>query len=434
MSRISIAAAKAQAEGSVELIGFVHNLRLMKGLAFIDLRDLSGNMQLVVEEKSGAAFAAAETLTLESVIKVTGELKEKPAKKNDPNPVKDFELLLTDLEILSLAEANLPIPVLAKADNEANLENRLDWRWLDLRRPEHRLIFQVWTKLEEGFRSQLLSENFLQIYTPCLMNTASETGSEVFEVKYFERKAYLSQSPQFYKQMAIAAGFEKVFMTGPVFRAEASYTSRHVTEFTGWDFEFANINSHHDIMDQEERALASALTKVQELLPEVMVPSLPFPRLTLQEVKAKLQVAGVPSEKDHDLSPEEEREICRLVKEEQGHDFVFVTDYPIAARPFYHMRHADNPGLTKSFDLLYRGVEVTTGAQREHRLEVLEKQAQEKEMVLEELKDYFNFFRYGCPPHGGVGIGPARLVMKIVGAENVKEVCFLPRDVKRLRP
>lgn len=434
MSRISIAAAKAQAEGSVELIGFVHNLRLMKGLAFIDLRDLSGNMQLVVEEKSGAAFAAAETLTLESVIKVTGELKEKPAKKNDPNPVKDFELLLTDLEILSLAEANLPIPVLAKADNEANLENRLDWRWLDLRRPEHRLIFQVWTKLEEGFRSQLLSENFLQIYTPCLMNTASETGSEVFEVKYFDRKAYLSQSPQFYKQMAIAAGFEKVFMTGPVFRAEASYTSRHVTEFTGWDFEFANISSHHDIMDQEERALASALTKVQEVLPEVTVPSLPFPRLTLLEVKAKLQAVGVPSEKDHDLSPEEEREICRLVKEEQGHDFVFVTDYPIAARPFYHMRHADNPGLTKSFDLLYRGVEVTTGAQREHRLEVLEKQAQEKEMVLEELKDYLNFFRYGCPPHGGVGIGPARLVMKIVGAENVKEVCFLPRDVKRLRP
>lgn len=434
MSRISIAAAKAQAEGSVELIGFVHNLRLMKGLAFIDLRDLSGNMQLVVEEKSGAAFAAAETLTLESVIKVTGELKEKPAKKNDPNPVKDFELLLTDLEILSLAEVNLPIPVLAKADNEANLENRLDWRWLDLRRPEHRLIFQVWTKLEEGFRSQLLSENFLQIYTPCLMNTASETGSEVFEVKYFDRKAYLSQSPQFYKQMAIAAGFEKVFMTGPVFRAEASYTSRHVTEFTGWDFEFANISSHHDIMDQEERALASALTKVQEILPEVTVPSLPFPRLTLLEVKAKLQAVGVPSEKDHDLSPEEEREICRLIKEEQGHDFVFVTDYPIAARPFYHMRHADNPGLTKSFDLLYRGVEVTTGAQREHRLEVLEKQAQEKEMVLEELKDYLNFFRYGCPPHGGVGIGPARLVMKIVGAENVKEVCFLPRDVKRLRP
>jgi len=434
MSKISIVAAKAQAQGSCELTGFVRNLRLMKGLAFIDLHDLSGNMQLVVEESSGAAYQAAERLTLESVISVKGELKEKPAKKNDPNPVKDFELLISELEILSLADANLPIPVLAKADNEANLENRFDWRWLDLRRPEHRQIFQIWTKLEEGFRSQLLQENFTQIYTPCLMSTASETGSEVFEVKYFERKAYLSQSPQFYKQMAIAAGFEKVFMTGPVFRAEASYTSRHVTEFTGWDFEFANIESHYDIMALEERALISAFTKVRELGIEIEVPTAPFPKLSLAVVKEKLKALGIKSEKDHDLSPEEEREICRIVKEEQGHDFLFVVDYPIAARPFYHMRHADNPGLTKSFDLLYRGLEVTTGAQREHRLDILEKQAVEKEMNLEELADYLNFFRYGCPPHGGVGIGPARLVMKIAGVENVKEVCFLPRDVKRLRP
>jgi aspartyl-tRNA synthetase len=434
MSIISIAAAKTQISGSCTITGFVRNLRLMKGLAFIELHDLSANIQLVVEEGSGAAYQAAASLTLESVISVTGELKEKPAKKNDPNPVKDFELLVSDLNILSLAEANLPIPVLDKADNEANLDNRFDWRWLDLRRPEHRRIFQIWTKLEEGFRAQLLQENFMQIYTPCLMNTASESGAEVFTVKYFDRQAYLSQSPQFYKQMAIASGFEKVFMTGPVFRAEASYTSRHVTEFTGWDFEFANIDSHLDIMALEERVLKSAFAKVQEAGFDIEVPSLPFPKLSLAAVKEKLKAIGIKSEKDHDLSPEEEREICRLIKDEQGHDFIFVTDYPIAARPFYHMRHEDNPGLTKSFDLLYRGLEVTTGAQREHRLDVLKKQALEKEMNLEELADYLNFFRYGCPPHGGVGIGPARLVMKIVGAENVKEVCFLPRDVKRLRP
>lgn len=434
MSRVSIAAAKAQKSGVVEIAGFVQNLRLMKGLAFIDLRDISGNMQLVVEEKIGDSFKAAETLTLESVIRVTGELKEKPAKKNDPNPVADYELLLSSLEILSLADAALPIPVMNKIDNEANLENRLDWRWLDLRRPEHRIIFQVWTKLEEGFREQLLKEEFTQIYTPSLMNTASETGSEVFEVKYFDRKAYLSQSPQFFKQMAIAAGFEKVFISGPVFRAEASYTSRHVTEFTGWDFEFAYIDSHHDIMAQEERALASGFAKLEGMGLDVTTPTLPFPKMTLAEAKEKLKAAGIKSEKDHDLSPEEEREICRLVREEQNHDFVFITDYPIAARPFYHMRHENNPDLTKSFDLLYRGVEVTTGAQREHRLDILKAQAVEKEMKLEELEDYFNFFRFGCPPHGGVGIGPARLVMKIVNADNVKEVCFLPRDVKRLRP
>lgn len=434
MSMIKIAAAKLQEAGEVEISGFVQNLRLMKGLVFIDLRDISGNMQLVLEEKAPEAFALAETLTLESVITVKGELKEKPAKKNDPSPVKDFELLVSSLEIISLADASLPIPVSAKIDNEANLENRLDWRWLDLRRPEHRQIFQVWTKLEEGFRAQLLAENFIQIYTPCFMNTASETGSDVFEVKYFDRKAYLSQSPQFYKQMAIASGFEKIFMTGPVFRAEASYTSRHVTEFTGWDLELANIESHVDIMDLEERALVAAFTKAQEIKSELVVPTTPFPRITLAEAKEKLKKINVKSEKDHDLSPEEEREICRLIKEENGHDFVFITDYPIAARPFYHMRYTDNPELTKSFDLLYRGVEITTGAQREHRLDVLEKQAVEKEMDLKDLQDYFNFFRYGCPAHGGIGMGPARLVMKIMELDNVKEACFLPRDVKRLRP
>lgn len=434
MSRIRIDAAKAQGTGKVEVAGFVQNLRLMKGLAFVDLRDWSGHIQLVIEEGNAAAYALAQTLTLESIVSAHGDLKEKPAKKNDPNPKKDFELAITDLQLLSKAEANLPIPVLTKIDNEANLENRLDWRWLDLRRPEHLLIFQLWTKLEAGFREQLLSEDFMQIYTPCLMNTASETGSEVFAVKYFDRSAYLSQSPQFYKQMAIASGFEKVFITGPVFRAEASYTSRHVTEFTGWDFELAFIDSYREIMAQEERALIAAFKKAKELLPDLEVPTAPFPSVTLAEAKTRLKAAGVPSEKDHDLSPEEEREICRLIKEETGHDFVFVTDYPVAARPFYHMRHVDNPDLTDSFDLLYRGVEVTTGAQREHRVEILEKQALEKEMNLEELKDYLNFFRYGCPPHGGVGIGPARLVMKIAGLDNIKEACFLPRDVKRLRP
>jgi aspartyl-tRNA synthetase len=435
MSRISIAAAKNQASGKVEITGFVQNIRLMKGLAFFDLRDLSGNMQLVIEESRDAdIYKLAQTINLESVISVSGELKEKPAKKNNPNPVKDYEMLVSELNILSLAEANLPIPVLAKIDNEANLDNRLDWRWLDLRRPEHRQIFQVWTKLEEGFRAQLLAEDFIQIYTPCLMNTSSETGSEVFEVKYFDTKAYLSQSPQFYKQMAIASGFEKVFMTGPVFRAEASFTSRHVAEFTGWDFEFAYLDSYIDIMDLEERVIISAFKKVKELKINIEIPTAPFPRLSLAEVKSKLKTAGIASEKDHDLSPEEEREICRLIKEEQGHDFIFVTDYPIAARPFYHMRHEDNPGLTKSFDLLYRGVEITTGSQREHRLDILKKQAVEKGINLEELKDYLNFFRYACPPHGGAGIGPARIIMKMLNIDNVKEVCFLPRDVKRLKP
>jgi len=433
MSRMMIDEAKKQGQGNVNLAGWVRNLRIHKGLIFIDLRDLSGQMQLVVLEAS-VAFSEAEKLTLESVVAVFGTLQEKPAKKGDDSGIKDYELLVESLEILSLADENLPIPVLTKADNEADIDLRFDNRQLDLRQEDKQLIFKTWSKLEEGFRSEFSRLGFMQIYTPCLMNTASETGSEVFEVKYFDRKAYLSQSPQFYKQMAIASGFEKVFTFGPVFRAEKSFTTRHVTEFTGWDFEFAFLESHHDIMDLEEKLLVSGFQKIKEDLNlDIEVPVQPFPRMTLADVKVKLKAAGITSEKEGDLSPEEEREICRLIKEEQGHDFIFVTDYPAETRAFYHMRYPDT-NITKSFDLLYRGVEITTGAQREHRLAVLEKQAIEKGMNLEELKDYLNFFRYGCPPHGGVGIGPARLIMKILNLSSVKEACFLPRDVRRLLP
>ncbi len=438
MSRLSIAEAKKQGQGEVSVAGWVRNLRAHKGVIFVDLCDITGIMQVVfVVNNNGNNdnYNLAEKLSLESVIEVSGTLQAKPMKKNDPNPVQDFELLATASKLISLAEENLPIPVLAKADNEANLDNRLDWRWLDLRRGEHQLIFKVWSKMEEGFREYFSKNNFIQINTPCLMSTSSETGSEVFEVKYFDRKAYLSQSPQFYKQMAIASGFEKVFCCGPVFRAELSFTTRHVTEFTGWDFEMAYIDSHYDLMDNEENLIVAGFTKIKnDLSLDIAVPSQPFPRITLAEAKKKLAAKGVKSEKDWDFSTEEEKEIGNIIKEETGHDFVFVTDYPVEARPFYHMRHEDNNKLTKSFDLIYRGLEITTGSQREHRVAILEKQATEKGMNLEELKDYINFFRYGCPNHGGIGMGPGRIVMKLLGLGSIKEACFLPRDVKRLNP
>ena len=433
MSRILIIDAKKQGVGEVTIAGWVRNLRVHKGIVFVDLCDISGLMQ-VVFVASQENYDLAEKLTLESVIKVTGTLQEKPDKKNNPNPVKDFELAASQLELISLADENLPIPVLTKADNEANLEKRFDWRWLDLRQEEHRLIFKVWTKLEAGCREYWLNHNFIQIYTPCFMSTSSETGSEVFEVKYFDRKAYLAQSPQFYKQMAIASGFEKVFMVGTVFRAEPSFTTRHVTEFTGWDLEVSFVD-YTELMSLEEDSLIAGFKKVKKDLGiDIEVPSKPFPKISLAAAKEKLKAAGIKSEKDYDFSTEEEKELGNIIKKDTGHDFVFVTDYPIAARPFYHMRHQDNPGLTKSFDLLYRGLEIATGSQREHRIEVLEKQAREKGLNLEELKDYLNFFRYGCPSHSGIGMGPGRIVMKMLNLGNVKEACFLPRDVKRLTP
>jgi aspartyl-tRNA synthetase len=432
MNRILIKEAKQQGQGEVLLSGFVRNQRALKGLIFAVLSDVSDSIQLVMEEKNAAVYNQALTLNLESVIEVSGTLQPKPVK-NGMNP--DFELLVSDLKILSLAKEQLPIPVLAKADNQADFDLRLNWRFLDLRRPENQLIFKVWTELEKGFREYFAAANYIQIYTPTFMSTASETGADVFEVKYFDKKAYLAQSPQFYKQMAMASGLEKVFMVGTVYRAEKSFTNRHVTEFTGWDFEVSYVDSEETIMAEEEKMIVAGFKNVKENLNlDITVPNQPFPRLTLAQAKEKLIAGGIKGEAADDLNPEEERGICEIIKKETGNDFVFITAYPTSLRPFYHMRREDDNSLTKSYDLLYKGIEVTTGAVREHRIEVLEKQALEKGMNLEELADYLNFFRYGCPPHGGAGIGPARIVMKLLDLNNIKEAVFLPRDVKRLMP
>lgn len=414
----------------ITVVGFLHAIRNQGKIGFIRIRDRFGSVQSVVLKNHESAFAALDGLTLESVVRVTGLAKEAP-----PVPEK-VELEAEEIEVLSAAEPELPIPVVAeKGGGESDVTLRFDWRWLDLRLSDKQKIFQVWTSLEKGFRTVYEKEGFTQIYMPSFMNAPSESGAEVFEVNYFDRKAYLAQSPQFYKQMAMAAGFERVFMTGPVFRAELSFTTRHMTEFTGWDFEMSYIDSHHDVMDMEEKLLIEGFNQVQkDVLPELEIPTAPFPRLSLADAKTRLHQAGIVSEKVNDLSPDEERGICKIIKEETGSDFVWITDYPPENRAFYHMRHEDNPRLTKGFDLLYKGVEVTTGAQREHRVDVLIKQGNEKGLTEEGLGDYLKFFRYGCPPHGGVGMGPGRMVMQILDLESVKEATFLPRDVKRIRP
>ena len=341
------------------------------------------------------------------------------------------------IEVLSAAEPELPIPVVVKgSDEESEAPLRFDYRWLDLRKPEKAKIFKVWTEFEKGWRKYWSDNEFTQLYPPAFMSTPSESGAEVFEVNYFDRKAYLAQSPQFYKQMAMASGFEKVFMVGPVFRAELSFTTRHLTEFTGWDFEMAYIESHHDIMDAEEGMIIEGFKAVNATFPDLnlTIPAQPFPRMTMLEAKKILSGIGITSPEEHDLSPEEERAISEYVQKEMNHEFVFITEYHKSKSAFYHMRLEEGSDRSRRADLLYRGIEVTTLAQREHRIEILEKQAKEKGMDLESLKDYLNFFRYGCPPHGGAGIGPGRFIMKILDLPNVREATYLPRDVKRLNP
>ena len=412
------------------LQGFIHALRIQSKIIFIVVRNRQGLTQVVVTADN-PEFEGAKNLTLESVIRCTGEMKEAQQAPGGS------EMHPSKIEVLSLAAPELPIPVVVKGnDEETEAPTRFDYRWLDLRKPEKRRIFEVWTEFEKGWREYWDKEGFIQLYPPAFMSTPSESGADVFEVKYFDRKAYLAQSPQFYKQMAMAAGFEKVFMVSPVFRAEPSFTTRHLTEFTGWDFEMSYINDHNDVMDAEEGMIVAGFERLKKVFPDlnITVPTRPFPRITMLQAKKILSGLGVESGEEHDLSPEEERAISEYVKKEHNHEFVFITEYHKSKSAFYHMRLADDPERSRRADLLYRGGEVTTLAQREHRVEILEKQAKDKGMELEPLKDYINFFRYGCPPHGGAGIGPGRFIMKILDLPNVREATYLPRDVKRLNP
>ena len=437
MERILVEQLKKHIGKTVKIAGWVHVIRDQGSIVFLMMRDISGLIQCVVVKET-EAIKTAKSLSSESVIEVIGLVKE---EKQAPDGI---EIAVQTVNILSLADPELPIKILEKGEEgETGLQKRLDWRWLDLRKPEHRLIFQVWTEMEHAFRSYCVANGYIEIHSPKLMSTPSESGAELFEVKYFERKAYLAQSPQFYKQMGMASGFEKVFEIGPVFRANPSFTSRHDTEFTGYDIEISFIESHEDVMAEEERFVVDMVKAVKEKYGEkiksafgrdIVIPSIPFPKVTLAEAKRILKKLNVPSESDGDLNPEEERQLSGSIKEKTGHEFVFVTDYPKEFRAFYHMRHADDPTITKGFDLLFDGLEITTGAQREHRYDVLIEQAKEKGLKLDSIKFYLDFFKYGCPPHGGLGFGPTRFLMKMLGLGNVREVTYLYRGVKRLEP
>jgi len=296
--------------------------------------------------------------------------------------------------------------------------------------------------MTKALREFLLARNFIEIHTPKLIGAASESGSDVFEVQYFDRSAYLAQSPQFYKQMAMAAGFDRIFETGPVFRAEKSYTSKHTTEFTGFDLEFSYITSFRDVMKIEEEMLTYMLQEVKAQYGDeieeqfglpVIVPKTPFPVVTLAELYKGLEEEygyTVPDSEKGDLTTDAERLSYEWTKKHFDHEFLFVTDYSAEKRAFYHMR--DENGIPQGYDLIWRGTEITTGAQREHRYEILKAQAEEKGLK-DDVAFYLEFFKYGCPPHGGFGLGLDRLTMLLVGL-HINEAMFLFRSPKRLTP
>ncbi|MBQ1850682.1 MAG: aspartate--tRNA(Asn) ligase [Lachnospiraceae bacterium] len=424
--------------------GFVDNLRDSKYMTFIVLKDITGKIQITIEKEKHPEFEeVTSSLTGDSVISVIGEVNQ-----NDYVKLGGAEIIPESITVDSLAEA-LPIARKAipatkkkKEVERSSIDQRIDYRWIDLRTEENQLMFQVQTTMVNSMRQFLLDRKFIEIHTPKLIGAASESGADVFEVKYFDRKAYLAQSPQFYKQMAMAAGFERIFETGPVFRAEKSYTNRHTTEFTGFDLEFSYITSVKDVMKMEEELLTYMLSEVKkahgeqigELFgKEVIVPTTPFPVMDLQELYAALEKEygyTVPEEEKGDLTTEAEQLSFRLAQERFGHEFLFVTGYGVEKRPFYHMR--DEKGMPQGYDLIWRGVEITTGAQREHRYDILKKQAEEKGLG-EDVAFYLEFFKYGCPPHGGFGIGVDRMTMLLLDV-SIKEAMFLFRGPARLTP
>lgn len=445
--RVLIKNLQEHPDGPVTVSGWVETVRDQKRVQFIVLRDESGSAQLVNSavreldpenpvdngEARLAVTEAISELSHGSFITVTGELLH-----NERVKLGGLEVKISELTVVTHANPETPIA------DDSGLDKRLDWRFLDLRRPEQQLIFRIQTTMLMAFRTVWVDKGFIEIQTPKLMASASESRAELFELEYFEGKAYLAQSPQFFKQMAQAAGFGGVFEVGPAFRADHSFTSRHATEFTSVDMEMSWIDSHLDIADVHEELLVTALTAVKEKHGEdierlfgitVEVPSRPFPRIPLAEAKEIVKQRGyeVPRE-DADMDPEGERQISAYVKEELGHDFVFLTDYDQSIRPFYHMRNPENSQLTNSYDLIYNGVEISTGAQREHRVEVLIEQAKEKGMVPEELDFYLDFFRYGVPSHGGFGMGLARVLMLLLQQSSIREVTYLFRGPTRLLP
>ena len=434
-SRTRIADLAPLEDGPVSVGGWIETVRDQKKVQFLVLRDETGAVQLVRQRpaEDDAISTAISGLSLGSFVRVDGRLKHDERVK-----LGGIEVQIAALDVVAASEPEQPIAA------DSSIDKRLDWRFLDLRHPAQQLIFRVQTTLEHAMRTWWVEHDYVEVHTPKLMASPSESRAELFQLPYFDTVAYLAQSPQHFKQMAQAAGFGGVFEIADAFRADPSFTARHATEFTSVDMEVSWVDSHEDVMALQEELLVAGLTAVRQKHGEdlerlfgvtVSVPERPFPRIPLAEAKEIVAREGyVVPRADEDMDPEGERRIAAHVKERFGHDFVFLTDYATGIRPFYHMRHADDPSLTRSYDLIYRGTEISTGAQREHRVDVLTAQAVDKGLDPGELGTYLDFFRYGVPPHGGFGMGLARVLMLLLERQSIRETTFLFRGPNRLLP
>ena len=421
----------------VTIEGFVDNIRDLQYVQFLIVRDSTGKVQVIIEknESNAKLNEIVSNLSVESTVKITGTLV-----KNEKVKLNGMELIPNEIVVTSKCLEELPLNY--KDTESAKIDTRLNYRFLDLRNEKNLLMFKVQTTLINAMRDYVVKNNFVEIHTPKIISTASESGSEVFELKYFDRKAYLAQSPQFYKQMAMSSGFEKVYEIAPAFRAEKSNSYRHATEFNSFDIEISYIESLEELMDFEENLIIEGLTKVKQTYVEkvkelfgvdIVIPSKPFPRIKLEELYKELEKNygfKMNFEDVGDMNSESEKLASKYIKEKYGHEFVFVTDFSAKKRAFYHKR---KDGVPIGADLIWKGCEITTLALREHNYEVLCNQAREKNLS-EDVKFYLEFFKYGCPPHGGFAIGVERLTMLLLETGSLRETMFLFRGPNRIEP
>jgi nondiscriminating aspartyl-tRNA synthetase len=418
--------------GTAEITGWVHEVRDLGGLAFLLIRDRTGIIQVTVPKKKAtdAVLSAIKNVSRESVVRVSGMVK--PMEKAPGGR----EIVPSEFEIISLSSSPMPLDVVEKVP--AELDTRLDSRFLDARRPRVTAVFQVRSTVMRTVHEFFFSRGFINITTPKIVAAATEGGTELFPIAYFEKEAFLNQSPQLYKQMMMAAGFEKVFEVGPIFRAEEHNTTKHLNEATSIDME-VSFADHHDVMELLEELVVQAYARVAEQCAESLatleindfvVPKAPFPRLDYGDaIEIARKSTGEEIKYGDDIGTVAEK----AIGDEMGEHY-FITDWPTEIRPYYAMPYEDRPEVCKAFDLMHPRMELSSGAQRVHQHDLLVHQIRSKGLTADSFEFYLTPFRYGMPPHAGWGLGAERLVMTMLGLSNVREAVLFPRDRHRLVP
>lgn len=419
---------------SVSAAGWVRGTRSMGKLVFLIIADRAGHFQAIIKDPQVAEQAAH--LGLEDVVRLEGTVHRDERVK-----LGGAELIVSSLEVLSVADRKLPVDIAGKT--ETNFEARFDHRAIDLRGERQQAVFRIQHTICQAFREYLSGEGFTEIHTPKIIATGTEGGANLFPVVYFDREAFLAQSPQFYKQMCVGAGFERVFEIAPVFRAEAHDTPFHLNEYVSLDFELGFIRDETDVMKHTQGAIHAVFNRVSQenrreldfLKATIPQPSGDIPVIHYWEIPKILDSMGKQfPDPLADLAREDEAALCEYAKERSGSDFVFIDNYPAVKRPAYTMPYELDEKYTHGYDLLYRGLEIVTGGQRIHQYELLKKKFEEKGYRTSDFEFYFEVFKYGMPPHGGQATGLERITARMLGLDNIREAAYFPRDKKRLTP